>query len=1019
MANLASPVNAHADESSVALTRLKTLFAAVCDMPHETDADRFLLDASIAALDATDDERIAVRRLLDKDKSNFTPTNPVSAMLSNLQSETRISRSGTRVGAWTLKDKIGQGGMGAVYRAERVDGQFQQTVAIKFLSGFSTTNAAARLVAERQTLAALEHPHIARLIDGGTADDGKPYIVMDYVDGLDISAHCLKLTASLKDIVGLMVSVLEAVSYAHQKLILHCDLKPANILVDRDNRPKLLDFGIAEMVSRTEADGTTLGINKIRESIFTPRYASPEQRQGMPLSTATDIYSLGVVLRELVTEFTSRSDRKKPLSLREVNAIISRATHADISVRYRSAGEMRADLIRLLTLQPVSAFDGSLAYQLQKMLMRRWPAMLAISALLIGAVGFTHGLVRERDRALRAEKMAATELARALSAEDLARAERDRAQVSELRATQRELEAIESRKAAVSGRDRALRAEALSRVETLRALQAETKTQIESANTREARDFLFSLFDGADPNLGGNPKISASDLLSRGRERIAKLPLEQAEFKSSLLLVLGRIHENIGLSNEAKALYREVIDIESRAITGNAAHRATALGRLAIVEHNSENSAAGEISARQSLAIRQALPVTDMKVHQLRIADAQNTLGVALNGLSRQAEARGFLNDSLATRETLLGVNSEEVASTLHNLGINYSRSIEPAENQMAEEYYRRSLAIKNQLFGKRHPKTLNTIVVLANLLGRQRRLNDAEPLLAEAHQTRLLLHGETSELVAAAANEWASVLHDMGRYREATTRYLEAMNNPARSADTSGRRPVSYAVAVNNLATLYEEIGDLARAEDNYRVSLAARTARLAADDLSVARLEHNLGRLLLKRAKFGEAETLLTRAYQTRLTKLGVNNIDTQDTLVSLAVNDIESAAVTRAQTRLQNVDVNIISRRKTSHLAYLRARAMLAETMLVQNTASDWTPTVNLWRLRVPLASAEFGKSHLHTLRTEMDVAQALARAGDNVAAATLAREIAPRMTPQLATNAPDHAKMTALMSLSASR
>jgi eukaryotic-like serine/threonine-protein kinase len=1019
LANLAMPDSVKTNDSNLPLLRLKELFAAVCDLPRETDADRRVLAQSIAALNATEDERIALCRLLDKDSHVLTPTNPVSAMLTSIKSEASVSRTGMRLGAWTLHEKIGEGGMGTVYRALRSDGQFQQTVAIKFLSGFSTAAAAERLVAERHTLAALEHPNIARLIDGGTAADAKPYIVMDFVDGLDIGAHCRNVQANLKDIVGLMVSVVEAVAYAHQKLILHCDLKPANILVDRQHRVKLLDFGIAEIVSRADANKVAGEAQLPRESVFTPRYASPEQRARQPLSTATDIYSLGIVLRELVeaisptTPITSIASPKKSLGMREVSAIINRATQLDSRARYRSAGDMRADLIRLLSLQPVSAMQGSLLYSTQKLFMRRWPVVIAISALLLGAIGFTHGLVRERDRALRAENMAATELTRALAAEDLARAERDRAQVSELRATQRELEAVEARKAAINGRDRALVAEAFSRAETLRALRAETKTQIEIANTREARDFLFSLFDGADPNLGGSPKMSANDLLARGRDRITKLPPEQAEFKSSLMFVLGRIHENIGLNNEAKSLYREVIAMESRLDTGDASQLAAVLGRLAIAESNTDNAAAGEASARQSLAIRQATPLADARMRQLLIADAQNTLGVVLNGLSRQDEARVLLTDALNTREALLGTNSEEVASTLHNLGINLSRSNQDSQQRAGEDHYRRSLAIKYQIFGKRHPKTLNTIVALANLLGRRRQFNEAEPLLAEAHQTRLLLHGEASEQVAAAANDWASVLHDMGRYRDAEARYVEAINNPARLADASGRRPVSYAVSVNNLATLYEETGDLVRAEEYYRLSYAARAARLAADDLAIARIEHNLGRLLLKRGNRIEAETLLNRAYNTRLAKLGPTHIDTQESRISLVGIDIEMAAMARANTRLQDVDLNIIARRKTSHLAYLRLRATLTEPSMTNNATPNWTPAIDIWRSRVAIATTEFGATHIFTLRTQLDLANAVARAGMSAEASTLARMLAQQLTPRLALNALEHANIAALI------
>jgi eukaryotic-like serine/threonine-protein kinase len=985
--------------TATAHERLKALFSHVCEV-----CDSATLDASDAksidsihraldSLNATDSEREAVLMLLKNDKASTvtatsSPSNPVNAMLNVLT--TPQLKIGSTLGVWTIDDKIGQGGMGAVYRARRHDGQFQQTVAIKLLAGFATPSAITRLVEERKTLAALEHPNIARLIDGGSTSVGVPYIVMDYVDGLNIAAHCDEKKRTPQDVVALMITVCEAVSYAHQNLILHCDLKPANILVD---------------VNRSRAT------DEHAMPAYTPRYASPEQRSDATLTTATDIYSLGILLAELIDAAQMHAANARQF-VKEAHAIATRASANNIAARYRSVTEMRADLVRLQSHLPVAAMRGGVWYVGQKLLIRRWPAVIALSALVVGAAVFTARLVSERDRALRAETQAASELNRALAAEDLARAERDRAQVSELRATAREKDAQIARAEAIEGQDRAKRAEQLSRAETMRALRAEAQTQIEATNTRETRDFLLSLFDGADPNLGGSPTLTAQDLLTRGRARIAKLPTEQKELRANLQMSLGRIHENIGLLAEAKAIYRELAESQKLLIPQQQAESryADALNRIAIIEQNSGNASLGEAPAREVLKIREQLPVVDARAHALALADAQNTLGLVLTGMNRYAEAATLLNASLVARERYSGVPSEDVASTFHNIAQNFSRGGKLIE---AEKAYRRSLDMKAQLFGQRHPKMLNSLVGLGAVYSNMRRFREAEPLLMEAWRIRVDVHGEKSELVAAASNELGSLLHDMGRYAEAKARYLEAIKNPVRSPDSQGRRSTSYAVSVNNLATLYEETGDLAEAEARYRESIAVRRLWLPEDDLSVVRVQFNLGRLLIKIGNLAEANTLITRAYDIRLKKLGAAHMLTNDSLVSLVECVTQMGDLTRATQLFAKVNPAISAERTLALIALKRTEALLKERTLVQENTKMPSDVLALWQTRSQIAERELGAQHLITLRAKLDYAQALSRAARGTEAQSLAAAIAPTMTAALASDAGERRVLAALL------
>ena len=205
-------------------------------------------------------------------------------------------RLGRRIGAYTILEEIGHGGMGEVYRAHRTDGQYEKEVAIKLVrGGYDTAAVLERFRHERQILASLDHPNIARLLDGGTTDEGIPYLVMELIEGIPIDQYCDGKRLNISERLRLFVQVASAVQYAHQRLVIHRDIKPGNTLVTQEGIPKLLDFGIAKILDPAVASATTIA------SPMTPEYASPEQVRGEPITTATDVYSLGVVLYQLLT----------------------------------------------------------------------------------------------------------------------------------------------------------------------------------------------------------------------------------------------------------------------------------------------------------------------------------------------------------------------------------------------------------------------------------------------------------------------------------------------------------------------------------------------------------------------------------------------------------------------------------------------------------------------------------------------------------------------------------------------
>jgi eukaryotic-like serine/threonine-protein kinase len=308
-----------------------------------------------------------------------------------------VPESGARVGPYRLLEPIGEGGMGVVFLAERADGQYEQQVAIKFVQGGAA--AIARFQQEQQILARLRHPNIARLIDGGLTSDGAPYMVMEYFPGEPLGAYCRSRQLSLEDKLRLFLEMCRAVEYAHRSLIIHRDLKPSNILVNAQGELKLLDFGIAKFLHRPAGEQYTApGC-----SFFTPDYASPEQIRGEPVTTATDVYSLGAVLFELLrgtgphrlqtyspAEITQVVCLDPPPELglgNELDQIVQMALRKEPERRYASVAQLAEDIERFLANRPVLAKGDSFGYRARKFLRRNALAVAAASLALTSLVG--------------------------------------------------------------------------------------------------------------------------------------------------------------------------------------------------------------------------------------------------------------------------------------------------------------------------------------------------------------------------------------------------------------------------------------------------------------------------------------------------------------------------------------------------------------------------------------------------------------------------------------------------------
>src|SRR5215468_5710841 len=388
--------------------RIEELFGAVVNRPV-IERETYLTEIC----DGDEELRLEVLSLLARDTAEDFIRDPIASAALSFTAKSKDDLTGERIGPYRVSRLIGRGGMGAVYEAERDDVQFRQQVALKIIKREVDTDFVRdRFLRERQILASLDHPHVARLFDGGATPDGLPYFVMELVAGDPITAYCRRHRLSINEKLKLFRKVCSAVQHAHQKLVVHRDLKPSNILITEEGAPKLLDFGIAKLLSPDGSQTHTRTETALR--MMTPEYASPEQARGQAVATTTDVYSLGVVLYELLTErrprefetyFPAEIERAfRDAEIEEPSKVVSRNTGAGARLarslagdldnivlmamrkeperRYQSVEQFSEDIRRYLAGMPVVARKDTFRYRSGKYV-RRHKAGVAVLALMI------------------------------------------------------------------------------------------------------------------------------------------------------------------------------------------------------------------------------------------------------------------------------------------------------------------------------------------------------------------------------------------------------------------------------------------------------------------------------------------------------------------------------------------------------------------------------------------------------------------------------------------------------------
>jgi len=742
-----------------------------------------------------------------------------------------------RIGPYRILDILGEGGMAVVYLAAQTE-PVKRQVALKILKpGMDTKQIVARFESERQALAVLDHPGIAKIFDGGVTESGRPYFVMERVHGMPITDYCDAHRLNTQERVGLFVEVCSAVQHAHHKGLIHRDLKPSNLLVGVvDGRPqvKVIDFGIAKAATPTMTERTQF--TRVGQIIGTPQYMSPEQADtsGLDVDTRTDIYSLGVVLYEMLVgtvplDLAQIGDQAMRLALRErdpakpstritelgdtleevakarrtdantlkrqlqgdLDWVVMQAIEKDRTHRYETANALAVECQRFLKHEPVLARPPSAGYLLQRFVRRNRLVVMAgsvtIAAIVAGAVAATLGF--------------------------------------------------------------------------LRATEAEKVAVQEAATAAATIEFLVDLFQVSDPWAfapvrSDSGEITAREVLDMGAERIRTELQDQPEVQSGLMTAIGRVYLGLGLPDRAQPMIIEGLEVRRQ--TYPQRHIAIgdsllALGMLRLIRGEYAEAVAAE---REAISIYEdawgedviglALMLSDHAVTlsnngnfdealavQLRALELlrkypenrEFEMGQALNNLGFVQNALSLESDAMVSFEEAIEVLAKTQARGLYsralaNLGAAYMGTGRLAESKQLQD---EALAIKREWFGEDHTEVGYSVANLSFIYQRLGDYETAAALKKEAIEIFSYRLGENHPNIGIILIGLASNMASQGKYDEAETTYMDAL---ARVQAAFGAESMREMIVRNGIGDLYGEQGRYAEAEASFQEALRIGTA-------------------------------------------------------------------------------------------------------------------------------------------------------------------------------------------------
>ena len=833
-----------------------------------------------SAIDSESPEGLCPSCLLTTAKPSSAPADQeTSANPAAGQTITRESFKegvGTIIGNYKLLQLIGEGGFGSVFMAEQLR-PVHRRVALKVIKlGMDTRQVIARFEAERQALAMMDHPNIAKILDAGETAGGRPYFVMELVRGIPITEYCDTNKLTTADRLHLFIAVCNAVQHAHQKGIIHRDIKPTNVLVtlhDGTPVPKLIDFGIAKATQARLTEMTMF--TEFRQLIGTPAYMSPEQAEisGLDVDTRSDIYSLGVLLYELLTG-TTPFDPKEMRSaayaeiqriIREVDPpkpstrlstlgeplatvaanrsveprtlgqlvrgdldwVVMKAMEKDRTRRYQSAGDLARDIGRHLSDQPVEAGPPSASYRLRKFVRRNrtvvFTSIAAFVLILIAGATYIHGIRAAQLKTQLALDEASAQRAEAQTQKRLADRQRDEAQKQERIA-------------------------------------------------KSANGFLSTMLSSADPEklLGDKVTVvqaieAAEKQLDSGSGQID--PLTEASLRDTI----GKTLYGLGRYNEAEPNLRRALALRRQALPHVCEEMFTSLTNLGMLLGDEHKLEEAEDSMREALSIaRQGLPAKDPEIDT-----ALNNLSVVLtqeNDRIKWDEAEKLLREALQLRQARIPIDRTAISSSLNNLAGLY---VAEERYSDAQPLYQEALRIDRAALPAGHPDIAIDLIDLARVVGPEESEKDYREALEIDRKALPAGH----PVIASLLYNLAILLQNQGRLAEAEKVYREALQiQQTALPPTHPQR----AMTMTNLANLLEQDHRPAEAEPLYLGALEIFGTK---DDVDLAHCLEGLGVLLMNHQRLAEAEPRLRQALEVHRRVLPAGHPDLANDLCNLA--------------------------------------------------------------------------------------------------------------------------------------
>jgi len=871
--------------------RIKRILPEVRELPPEARATH--LDE---ACEADPELRHEIETLLAADQGTlaFMDRPPIKLLGED---ETGVGED-SQVGTYRILGQLGQGGMGVVYLATKVGDESERQMALKVLQLSQTSEEGEqRFLQEMRILAKLDHPNIAKIQEGGRTEDGRLYYLMEHVEGQAIDDYCRERKLSLEERLRLFQRVAAAVQYAHTKLVIHRDIKPSNVLVTAAGEPKLLDFGVAKPLEGAGIETTVLTGGS--QKPFTPDYASPEQISGEDIHIASDVYSLGVLLYQLLAgarpyrlealteqeigrtvcdetppppsaafdratdaEGTSRPPITDPTTASfrrrlqgDLDTIVLMALRKEPGRRYGSVDQLSDDLQRYLDQEPVLARQSSTTYRLGKFFRRNGRSLAAIATAVLLLLTFTVSTTVQQRRTAR---------------------ERDKYQfVSEF--LLHLFEVANPRKGPgeeVTARELLDGGTALlqDRTHGQPLLRAELQVQIATAyhalgHFQPARELLARALASRERELGRH-SLEVAEVL----DGLAVISTEQGdldeaerlfqEAQTTIRQIAGDRHPLLGdlLHNYstllmvkrdlpgARDLLEEALDIRQAAWGATSAPAAESLSQLGTLLKALESFDEAEATLRNALEIRLRLfgenhPDTATTLHNL---------GWLLDGLGRDAEAEDLYRRAIAVRRRRLGANHPALADSLYNLSTLLGRTGRYAEAELASE---EATTIWSSALGSDHPRVAYGLTSRATALRRLGRLEEGEVLFRRALDLRLRAFGPDHHLTSVSRNNLAVALQDQKQYEEAMGLYAQVL---ASRQEQLGHRHTSTANTITNIGTLQEDTGLYEEALGSYSEALEIRREILGPDHPETISSKANLASALLALGRLQEATDL-----------------------------------------------------------------------------------------------------------------------------------------------------------------